>query len=114
MTWIKKDVQRNHWSLLYLTAKRTNIVLSVGACSTFQATPKESHLTVSKLIFRYLKGTHGMVLFYPSGDSLNLIAYADAYYAGFFVDRKRKSGITHFLGSSLILGELRSKIQWRL
>ena len=53
-----------------------------------------------------------MVLFYPSGDSLNLIAYADAYYAGFFVDRKCTSGIAHFLGSTLISWVQRSKTKY--
>jgi len=43
-----------------------------------------------------------LILFYPSGDSFDLIGYADADYAGFLVDRKSTSGMAHFLGSSLI------------
>ncbi|XP_070020896.1 uncharacterized protein [Nicotiana sylvestris] len=43
----------------------------------------------AKRILRYLKETQDMVLFYPSSDSFNLIGYADAYYAGYLVDRKR-------------------------
>ncbi|KAH0725064.1 hypothetical protein KY284_000929 [Solanum tuberosum] len=35
-------------SLLYLTASRPDIVLSVGMCVRFQATPKESHIKVAK------------------------------------------------------------------
>jgi hypothetical protein len=31
-------------SLLYLCASRLNIMLSVGMCAQYQATPKESHL----------------------------------------------------------------------
>ncbi|WJX24693.1 hypothetical protein P8452_13775 [Trifolium repens] len=40
-------------SLLYLTASRPDIVFSVGLCARFQTSPRESHLTVVKRIFRY-------------------------------------------------------------
>ncbi|XP_015167182.1 uncharacterized mitochondrial protein AtMg00810-like [Solanum tuberosum] len=36
------------------------------------------------------------------GDSCELVGYADAYYAGYLVDRKSTTGMAHFLGSSLI------------
>ncbi|XP_070020511.1 secreted RxLR effector protein 161-like [Nicotiana sylvestris] len=86
-------------SLLYLTTSRPNIVFSVGLCARFQSNPKESHLKVAKRILRYLKGTQDLVLYYTSGDSFNLIGYANADY---LVDRKSTSGMTHFLGSCLI------------
>ncbi|XP_016482654.1 secreted RxLR effector protein 161-like [Nicotiana tabacum] len=89
-------------SLLYLTASRPDIVFSVGLCARFQSNPKESHLKTAKSILRYLKGTQDLVLYYPSGDSFNLIGYADADYAGYLVDRKNTSGMAHFLGSCLI------------
>ncbi|XP_070025548.1 secreted RxLR effector protein 161-like [Nicotiana sylvestris] len=89
-------------SLLYLTASKPDIVYSVGQCARFQSNPKESHLKPAKRILRYLKGTHDMVLYYPSGDSFNLIGYADADYAGSLVDRKSTSGMAHFIGSCLI------------
>ncbi|KAK6160388.1 hypothetical protein DH2020_003769 [Rehmannia glutinosa] len=43
-------------SLLYLTASRPDITFDVGVCATFQYAPKESHMTTSKRILRYLKG----------------------------------------------------------
>jgi len=89
-------------SLLYLTASRPDIVFSVGMCSRFQACPRESHLKATKRILRYLKKIGDLVLFYPSGDSFDLVGYADANYAGYQVDRKSTSGMAHFLGSSLI------------
>ncbi|XP_070029889.1 secreted RxLR effector protein 161-like [Nicotiana sylvestris] len=89
-------------SLLYLTANRPDIVFSVGLWARFQLNPKESHLKDAKRILRYLKGTQDLVLYYPSGDNFNLIRYADVDYAGYLVDRKSTSGMTHFLGSCLI------------
>ncbi|XP_070017641.1 secreted RxLR effector protein 161-like [Nicotiana sylvestris] len=89
-------------SLLYLTASRPYIILSVGLCARFQSNSKESHLKATKRILRYLKGTQDLVLYYPSGDSFNLIGYADADYAGYLMDRKSTSGMAHFLGSCLI------------
>ncbi|XP_070019982.1 secreted RxLR effector protein 161-like [Nicotiana sylvestris] len=89
-------------SFLYLTASRPDIVFSVALCERFQSNPKESHLKAVKRILRYLKGTQDLVLYYPSGDNFNLIRYVDADYAGYLVDRKSTSGMTHFLGSCLI------------
>ncbi|RDX77582.1 hypothetical protein CR513_42270, partial [Mucuna pruriens] len=43
-------------SLLYLTTSRLDIVFSVCLCACFQVDPRESHLTIVKHIFRYLKG----------------------------------------------------------
>ncbi|XP_019244357.1 PREDICTED: uncharacterized protein LOC109224225 [Nicotiana attenuata] len=68
----------------------------------FQSNPKGSHLKAAKRILRYLKETQDLVLYYPSGDNFDLIGYADADYAGYLVDRKRTSIMSHFLGSCLI------------
>ncbi|XP_047256126.1 secreted RxLR effector protein 161-like [Capsicum annuum] len=89
-------------SLLYLIASRPDIVFSVEIYARFHTYPNESHLKDEKGILRYLKRTTDWVLYYPSGDSFNLVGYTDADYAGYLVDRKNTSGMTHFLGSSLI------------
>ncbi|XP_070024976.1 secreted RxLR effector protein 161-like [Nicotiana sylvestris] len=73
-----------------------------GLCARFQDNPKESHLTAVKRILRYLKGTTDLCLWYPKGSNFNLVGYVDADYAGFLVDRKRTSGMAHFLGSCLV------------
>ncbi|XP_070035166.1 secreted RxLR effector protein 161-like [Nicotiana tomentosiformis] len=91
------------WPLLYLTASILDIVFDVGICARFQSNPNESHLKAAKRILRYLKGTHDLVLYYPSGDNFDLIGYADADYAGYLVDRKSTFGMVHFLDSCLIL-----------
>ena len=89
-------------SLLYLTASRPDIVYSVGICARFEACPRDSHLKVAKRILRYLKKIGDLVLFYPAGDTFDLVGFADADFAGYQVDRKSTSGMAHFLGSSII------------
>ena len=49
-------------SLLYLTSSRPDIQFFVCLCVRFQASPRESHLTVVKQIFRYLAGTQDIGL----------------------------------------------------
>ena len=88
--------------LLYLTASGPDIVFSFGLCAPFQSKPRESHLKAVKRIFRYLKHTPDLALWYPRGCNFNLIGYADADYAGFLVDRKRTSSISHFLRPCLV------------
>ena len=89
-------------SLLYLTASRPDIMYSVCLCARFQSQPKESHLNAVKRIFKYLKGTSDLGLFYPSSSSFDLIGFSDADYAGSQVDRKSTSGACEFLGDCLV------------
>ena len=42
-------------SFLYLTASRLDISYSVEVCARYQANPKESHMTASKRIIKYVK-----------------------------------------------------------
>ncbi|KAK2428124.1 putative mitochondrial protein [Trifolium repens] len=89
-------------SLLYLTASRPDIVFSVGLCARFQTSPRESHLTAVKRIFRYLVGTPDVGLWYKKGSHFDLKAYCDADYAGDKLERKSTSGACQFLGEALL------------
>ena len=89
-------------SLLHVATSRPDIVFSVGLCARFQSNPKETHLKAVKRIFRYLKHTSDLALWYPHGCNFNLIGYVDADYAGFLVDRKSTSGMATFLGPCLV------------
>jgi hypothetical protein len=89
-------------SLLYVTTSRLDVKKEVGMVSRFQATPKESHVQLVKRIFRYLKGTIDLGLWYPNKDSLTLKAYSYANWVGNVDDRKSTSGGTLFLGESLV------------
>ncbi|KAK6143484.1 hypothetical protein DH2020_023832 [Rehmannia glutinosa] len=89
-------------SLLYLTASRPDILHVVCLCTRFQSNPKESHMSVVKRIFRYLKGTIQYGLFYPKNENFSLKGYSDSDYAGNIDDRKSTSGSCQFLGDCLV------------
>ncbi|XP_075112479.1 secreted RxLR effector protein 161-like [Nicotiana tabacum] len=78
-------------SLLYLIARRPDIVFNIGLCARFQANSKKSHLTVVKRILRYVKDTTDLCLWYPKDSNFNLVGYVDVDYAGFLVERKSTS-----------------------
>ncbi|GJU48679.1 hypothetical protein Tco_1218234 [Tanacetum coccineum] len=88
-------------SLLYLTASRPDIMFSVCLCARFQEDPKTSHLEAVKRIFRYIKGTMHLGLWYPKGSGIETIVYADSDHAGDYVDRKSTSGVCTFMGCCL-------------
>ncbi|GJU56809.1 retrovirus-related pol polyprotein from transposon TNT 1-94 [Tanacetum coccineum] len=73
-------------SLLYLTASRPDIMFSVCLCAHFQEAPKTSHLEAVKRIFRYIKGTTHLGLWYPKGTGIETVVYADSDHAGDYVD----------------------------
>jgi hypothetical protein len=89
-------------SLLYLTASRPDIMLSVCMCARFHAAPKECHLTVVKCIMRYLKYPPNIGLLYPKGAQFELVGFSDSDYAGCKVDRKSTSGACQLLGHPLV------------
>ncbi|XP_019179616.1 PREDICTED: uncharacterized protein LOC109174842 [Ipomoea nil] len=102
-----KDVDQKNFrgiigSLLYLTASRPDISFDVGVCARFQAKPKESHLSATTKILRYLKGTQSVGLWYPKEGSFDLVGYSDADFAGCRIDRKSTSGTCQFLGGRLV------------
>nr|GFA03092.1 uncharacterized mitochondrial protein AtMg00810-like [Tanacetum cinerariifolium] len=88
-------------SLLYLTASRHDIMFSACLCARFQEDPKTSHLEAVKRIFRYIKGTMHLGLWYPKGTDIETV-YAESDHVGDYVDRKSTSGIYTFVGCCLI------------
>ncbi|WVZ81396.1 LOW QUALITY PROTEIN: hypothetical protein U9M48_028776 [Paspalum notatum var. saurae] len=88
-------------SLLYLTATRPDIQFAVCLCARYQASPKTSHRQAVKRIFRYLKFTPELGLWYSSGSSLFLRGFSDADHAGCQIDHKSTSGTCQLLGTSL-------------
>ncbi|GJY22511.1 hypothetical protein Tco_0396169 [Tanacetum coccineum] len=89
-------------SLMYLTSSRPDLVQAVCYYASYQETPTEKHLKEVKRIFRYLKGTINMGLWYPKDSGFELIAFLDADHAGCIDTRKSTSERIQFLGDKLV------------
>nr|GEV82427.1 uncharacterized mitochondrial protein AtMg00810-like [Tanacetum cinerariifolium] len=88
-------------SLMYLTSSRPDIMQAVCFYARYQSRPTEKHLKEVKRIFRYLRGTINMGLWYPKGSSFELTAFLDVDYAGCIDSRKSTSEGIQFLGDKL-------------
>nr|GFA09112.1 retrovirus-related Pol polyprotein from transposon TNT 1-94 [Tanacetum cinerariifolium] len=90
-------------ALLYLTASRLDIMHATCYCARYQAKLTEKHLTVVKRIFRYLKDTIHMGLWYPKETGFELTAFLNSDHAGCLDSRKSTSGGIQFLcGDKLV------------
>nr|GFB12467.1 putative ribonuclease H-like domain-containing protein [Tanacetum cinerariifolium] len=69
-------------ALMYLTTTRPYIMHATCYCARYQAKPPEKHLIVVKQIFRYLKDTIHMGLWYPKDTGFELTAFSDLDHAG--------------------------------
>ncbi|GJZ97888.1 hypothetical protein Tco_0670341 [Tanacetum coccineum] len=87
---------------MYLTSSRPDLIYAVCLCAWYQAKPTEKHLNADKRIFRYLKGTINMGLWYSKDTDISLTAYSDADHAGCQDTRRSTSGSAQFLGDKLI------------
>nr|GEY34393.1 uncharacterized mitochondrial protein AtMg00810-like [Tanacetum cinerariifolium] len=96
-------------SLMYLSASRPDIVFVVCMCARYQAKPTDRHLQAIKRIFRYLKGTIHMGLWYLKDTSFALTAFADADYAGCQDTGRSTSGSAQFLGGRLVSWSLKNQ-----
>ncbi|GJU52397.1 hypothetical protein Tco_1226111 [Tanacetum coccineum] len=88
--------------LMYLTASRPDIAFATFVCVRYQTRPTVKHLKEVKRIFRYLKQTYNMGLWYPKDFGFELIAYSDADHVGCHDDCKSTSGGIQFLGEKLV------------
>ncbi|GKF24361.1 hypothetical protein Tco_0076683, partial [Tanacetum coccineum] len=89
-------------SLMYLTSSRPDLIYAVSLCVRYQAKPTEKHLNAVKRIFRYLKETINMGLWYSKDTGMSLTAYEDADHAGCQDTRCSTSGRAQFLGDKLL------------
>ncbi|GKB33334.1 hypothetical protein Tco_0872735 [Tanacetum coccineum] len=88
--------------LMYLTVNRPDIAYATFVCTCYQACPTDKHLKKVKRIFRYLKQTINMGLWYSKDFGFELIAYADADHPGCNDDCKSTSEGIQFLGDKLV------------
>ncbi|GJT95727.1 hypothetical protein Tco_1091245 [Tanacetum coccineum] len=89
-------------ALMYLTSSRPDIVHATCLCARYQAKPTEKHLKEVKRIFRYLRGTINMGLWYTKDSGFELTGFSDADYPGCKDTFKRTSDGTQFLGEKLV------------
>ncbi|GJV97005.1 putative ribonuclease H-like domain-containing protein [Tanacetum coccineum] len=88
-------------SLMYLTASRPDLVFAVCMCARYQAKPTKKHFEAIKRVFRYLKGTINMGLWYPKDNAGCLTLMR----CGIMRDAKiqeKYSGSAQFLGDRLL------------
>ncbi|GJS54500.1 retrovirus-related pol polyprotein from transposon TNT 1-94 [Tanacetum coccineum] len=67
---------------IFITS-RPDIAYATFICARYQARPMVKHLKEVKQIFRYLRQSYNMGLWYPKDSRFELIAYSDADHAGF-------------------------------
>nr|GEZ60188.1 hypothetical protein [Tanacetum cinerariifolium] len=85
------DYRSTIGSLMYVTSSRPDIMFATYMCARYQANPNEHHVSAVKRIFRYLKGTINLGLWYSKDSGFDLTAYSDADHAGCHLDRKTES-----------------------
>nr|GEZ37981.1 hypothetical protein [Tanacetum cinerariifolium] len=90
-------------ALMYLTASRPDIMHPTCYCARYQAKPSEKYLTAVKRIFRYLKDTIHMGLWYPKDTGFELTAFSDSNHASCLDSRKSTSGGIQFLGGDKLV-----------
>ncbi|GJZ42990.1 retrovirus-related pol polyprotein from transposon TNT 1-94 [Tanacetum coccineum] len=83
-------------ALMYLTTSRPDIVHATCYCARYQAKPTKKHLTAVKRIFRYLKDSINIGLWYSKDTSFELTAFLDSDHAGCLDSRKSTSGASQF------------------
>ncbi|GJY94635.1 retrovirus-related pol polyprotein from transposon TNT 1-94 [Tanacetum coccineum] len=84
-------------ALRYLASSRPDLIYAVCLCAWYQAKPTKNHLNAVKRIFRYLKGTINIGLWYSKDTGMSLTTYADADHAGCQDTRRGTLGSAQFL-----------------
>ncbi|GJS24203.1 retrovirus-related pol polyprotein from transposon TNT 1-94 [Tanacetum coccineum] len=87
--------------LMYLTTSRLDIAYATFVCARYQPRPTVKYLKEVKWIFRYLRQSYNMGLWYPKYSGFELTAYSDANHAGCKDDCKSTSRGLQFLGEKL-------------
>ncbi|CAL0326485.1 unnamed protein product [Lupinus luteus] len=88
--------------LLYLTNTRPDLSFATQQLCQFMAAPTINHHKALTRILRYIKGTPGQGLFYPSNSVSQIKGYSDSDWATCPDTRKSIPGYCMFLGDSLV------------
>ncbi|GJX53932.1 retrovirus-related pol polyprotein from transposon TNT 1-94 [Tanacetum coccineum] len=98
----QSDYRSKIGSLMYLTSSRPDLVQAVCIRARIKHDHHQKHLKEVKRIFKYLKGTINMGLWYPKDSGFELTAFSDADHAGCIDTRKSTSRGIQFLGDKLV------------
>ncbi|GJU60256.1 retrovirus-related pol polyprotein from transposon TNT 1-94 [Tanacetum coccineum] len=98
----QSDYRSKIGSLMYLTSSRPDLVQAVCYCARYQARPTQKHLKEVKRIFKYLKGTINMGLWYPKDSGFELTAFSDADHVRCLDTQKSTSGGIQFFSDKLV------------
>nr|GEW30026.1 retrovirus-related Pol polyprotein from transposon TNT 1-94 [Tanacetum cinerariifolium] len=90
-------------ALMYLTASRPDIIHATCYYARYQVRPTEKHLTVVKRIFRYLKNTINIGLWYSKDTGFELNTFLDSDHVGCLDSHKSTSGSIQFLGGGKLV-----------
>ncbi|XP_019447235.1 PREDICTED: uncharacterized protein LOC109350454 [Lupinus angustifolius] len=88
--------------LVYITHTRPEISFSVSHLSQFFAVPTVDHFRAAIRVLRYIKGSPGKGLFYPTETTISLKGFSDSDWASCIDTRRSVTGFCFFLGESLI------------
>nr|GEX22954.1 hypothetical protein [Tanacetum cinerariifolium] len=75
-------------SLMYVMSSRPDIMFATCMCARYPENPNEHRMSAVKRIFRHLKWTINLGLWYLKDSSFDLTAYSDTDHAGSHLDRK--------------------------
>nr|GEY18669.1 zf-CCHC domain-containing protein/DUF4219 domain-containing protein/UBN2 domain-containing protein [Tanacetum cinerariifolium] len=95
------DFEESFALVARLEAIRIFIAFTAHMSWEYQAKPTEKHLHAVKLIFKYLRGTINMGLWYYKDSCIALTAFADADHASCQDTKKSTSGSMQLLGDRL-------------
>ncbi|GJU91576.1 hypothetical protein Tco_1303999 [Tanacetum coccineum] len=85
-----------------MSSSNSNNIKKTFNPNSYQASPTEKHLKEVERIFRYLKGTINMGLYYPKDSCFELTYVLDADHARYLNTRKSTSVGIQFLGDKLV------------
>ncbi|GJV22774.1 copia protein [Tanacetum coccineum] len=88
--------------LMYLIASRPDIAYATFVCARYQVRPTIKHLKEVKRIFRYLRQSYNMGLWYLKDFEFELVTYLDADHSGCKDDCKSTSAGLQFLDEKLV------------
>ncbi|GJW32794.1 retrovirus-related pol polyprotein from transposon TNT 1-94 [Tanacetum coccineum] len=88
--------------LIYLIVSTSDIIHATCYSAHYQARPTEKHLMEVKRIFRYLKNTINMGLWYPKDTGFELTAFLDSDHAGCLNTHRTSGGIQLLGGDKLV------------